>query len=61
MPSPIGKIVFSILGSFFIWTLNSLIILVNLSFLFKSATSPFHKTLSIIINPLLEIKFNANS
>ena len=40
-----------LLSNFYDW-LNSLIILVKRSFFWGSATSPFHKTLSININPL---------
>ncbi len=52
-PSPIGMIFFVTLLSSFICLLNSLMIEVNLSFFDLSATSPCHKTLSIIISPFL--------
>ena len=44
-----------------IYELNSLIIFVILSFLFLSITSPFQRTLSININPFLEINLKARS
>ena len=56
-PSPIGRIRDSTLLFFFIYLLNSLIFTVSLSFLFSSATSPYHNTLSVIIIPDLLVIF----
>ena len=53
IPSPNGIMICSTLLSSDTNLLNSLIFMVNLSLFFSSATSPCHKTLSIMINPPL--------